>query len=848
MDTTLYMKNINNISQLDVTNTAGSQEFIAPVYIEASGPLEFQRLTFRDEGVLILVGECQLKVAEVNNFKSKEARHGYEFLITGKEGKDAQKNEDAGDAQDAGTVELVLGKVNNDIRISAYGSSGGKGYDSVKGKDGGKGGDGYQGGDGGSGGDASVATNGGKGGSAPTVTVSYETIEKKAAIYINGDRIKNRIRYEKELPGGKGGDGGKGIKPSLDGKPGKDGAKAVGGIAGENGRKGKVSVARLPLEKRLKDMNGLYIFDLSDEEERSYCIKQLGGMEALKDKPLLLDAIGKASTSVADSVTKSPENNDKKSPISIHFVENRFKKFNTAKGSNQYNSTDGTEYFTMEKTFQFNLYDNITEISDISPALKWKSISVTGSIDNITGEIAHNLGSISYEDEDTNGRTENFISNPHPENIFGGTLATSMKIKGYTVDDEFFYAEYSQKEKLDSAITYTVEDIVVDNPHWNKKHDSYIVMLYGRTNQLPEYANPDYIDGDYLNNTIKKNTIATLMPVSGTVTFADDYELVGLTPPDPVFKFTRPYINYDNKATTSQESNSSDITYQNDLDNNSLYEKINNEINFTKHSGITHPKVDFDFQLDRKDNTSKLDWHDDISGAADDRKRQVLLTAGFKYRLHKKGDPDDVFDDIPINIVGITKENLKQINREYYQFVKGSNTVYIPPIYIYWGCFGKDVRIKIGSGFEKTAAEVKIGDQLLSYGGATVTVADVITGRDATICRLKLSGGYETLLSGAHRLLDENGKGIPVKKLKQGDKVLTENGRPAVVESVQEEEYNDMVYNFSFENQTGSVYIIADGLCAGDFHAQNEENERPAKTAEEAELDRRRMEELRRLL
>ncbi len=836
------IKTISKTELANITANNNSLEIIEPCCIEESGSYQLNKLTFRDNGVLIFNRDFHLEAEEVCNDKSKLAQFECEFLIAGKDGADAKEGEDADDAQDAGTVELLLNNVKNKIRINTVSGNGGKGYDSVRGQDGGNGGDGYQGGDGGSGGDATKATNGGDGGLAPTVTVVYGHIDKKAAIYVNGDKIVNKGEYIKELPGGKGGDagqaaeggkggnGGKGQNSSLDGQPGKAGAKADSGSVGKDGDKGKVSVTRMSLEKRIADLNGLYIFDLSDDEERAYCIRQLGGMEELNKRPLLLEAIEKKSLSNAT---------DEKKPLSIQFVENHFTKVHTGEDS-------GIDYYCMDKTFNFNLYDNITPISSNSPALKWESIAVTGSIDNVNGEIPLNLGGISYEDINSNGKTEIFSSNPYPESDFAGTLATSMKIKGYTANGEFFYAEYAQKEKIGSAKKYTVTDITVSDPHWNNKHDSYIVMLYARTNESPSYSDPDYVGNDYLNNYLKTAKIATLMPVSGTVTFADGYELVGLTPPDPIFKFTRPYINYDNKAADSAAT-SPDITYQNDLDNDSLYSLINNETNFKKISGITHPKVEFNFLLDRKDKTSKLDWHDDIAGAADNKFRNVLLRAGFKYRLHKKGDPADVYDDVPINIVGITKENLKNIKREYYKFENGSNTIYIPPIYIYWGCFGKDVRIKTASGIEKTAAAIKIGDQLLAYGGATVTVADIITGRDASICRLKISGGYETLLSGAHRLLDENGQSVTVRELKKGDKVLTESGQAAAVESVEEEEYNDAVYNFSFENQTESVYIIADGLCAGDFTAQNEAAASPAQTAEEAELARKRMEELRSL-
>ena len=59
----------------------------------------------------------------------------------------------------------------------------------------------------------------------------------------------------------------------------------------------------------------------------------------------------------------------------------------------------------------------------------------------------------------------------------------------------------------------------------------------------------------------------------------------------------------------------------------------------------------------------KLDWHDDILGTKDNRERVVFLKENFSYRILKKGYPENMAYDIPIGIISISRENLKEINR-----------------------------------------------------------------------------------------------------------------------------------------------------------------------------------------
>lgn len=166
--------------------------------------------------------------------------------------------------------------------------------------------------------------------------------------------------------------------------------------------------------------------------------------------------------------------------------------------------------------------------------------------------------------------------------------------------------------------------------------------------------------------------------------------------------------------------------------------------------------------------------------------------------------------------------------------IKECNLIDISPIHICRDCLGKKVRLKTCDGIIKEMQSVNIGDRLLAYGNKVVTVSNIFIGHEETIFRLRCDG-YETYMSGNHPVLSENGKEIAVNKLKAGDKIMTENGRTVKVLSVNTEPYDDIVYNLAFEGENESIYIVADGIYAGDINAQNklqenkEENERMLK-------------------
>lgn len=841
--TEVQLKTLKSLDEIKETD--GSKEISVPTRCKPNDSLILDTLIFRDNGALVFTGNFDLKVKNVYNYKDEVSLCDYEFIIAGNNGKDAaEAGENGSDAEAAGNLNFDFGMINSDIRIQTSAGHGGRGFDGIKGRDGGNGGDGYCGGNGGDGENAKAGTDGGKGGDAPNVNIIYTLIKKGNRIYVNDEAVKKNgcISLKggtggaggKCAEGGKGGIGGKGFDLQHNGSCGRDGSPALAGKDGDNGTDGTVKIRRRPVNEIMDNLRGMYILDLSDEEEREYCLNKLGGSDILNKYKAVKETINKSSLK-SNTETKPSIKIMLQESKSSYITDSNLVSRSTDCGSN-------TKLGTFSQTFSIDLYDTDNLISSEKDASKWQFISVNVNAVNTSYVAGSPVISQNFETTDTYGGIAEFCSETLESNLIEGNIVTKIVIKGIDGNGNFVHAEYGAEvnNALDK-IKYTVQDIEVKDPKWNRKYDDGIIMLYGRTNEQEIYSKADYSGGDYYSKTIKPgNKVSTLIPLSGTVTFSSDYKPVGLTPPGGKVQFLRPALDYSSKSAGITDP---DIVYQNDLtDDMKLYKLLTEQNCFKAAQTVAHPHVDFDFSLNRGDNTSKLDWHDDISGENDNHKRVVLLRGNFTYRILRKGFPEKMADDIQISITSITKENLEKINRnkeenkkrKYYEFLEGSNLIYIPPIHIYWGCLGKNVLLKTADGTLKTAESVKIGDRLLSHDGKTVTVNNVFTGRDKTIYRLRCDG-IETLMSGAHPVLGENGKGIAVRKLRAGDKIMTENGGMTEVLSVKEEPYDDTVYNFTFEGENESVYVIADGIFAGDLNAQNEMPEEPRENEEEKE-------------
>lgn len=173
----------------------------------------------------------------------------------------------------------------------------------------------------------------------------------------------------------------------------------------------------------------------------------------------------------------------------------------------------------------------------------------------------------------------------------------------------------------------------------------------------------------------------------------------------------------------------------------------------------------------------------------------------------------------------------------FYSYM-GDN-VDIQPITIYWGCFGRDVRIHLADQGEKPASEVNVGDRLLGQDNEVLIVNQVYTGYDTEIFEIVTQSGNTIRVSGGHPMMC-HGKMVRASRLNPGDCLNMANGTFDPVEQVSVVPYKDTVYNFTFEGREQGAYLIANGLYTGDLFMQNETKSEPQKewkfTPEEKQL------------
>ena len=107
------------------------------------------------------------------------------------------------------------------------------------------------------------------------------------------------------------------------------------------------------------------------------------------------------------------------------------------------------------------------------------------------------------------------------------------------------------------------------------------------------------------------------------------------------------------------------------------------------------------------------------------------------------------------------------------------------------------------------------------------------------LLHIRTADGRSIRVTGNHPILKEEKVGVCAERLSVGEKIQNEEGALVAIESIEWENYRDMVYNLTFRNETQGNYFIADGLFVGDFYAQNENGvKRRTLTEEEEQLIR----------
>lgn len=140
----------------------------------------------------------------------------------------------------------------------------------------------------------------------------------------------------------------------------------------------------------------------------------------------------------------------------------------------------------------------------------------------------------------------------------------------------------------------------------------------------------------------------------------------------------------------------------------------------------------------------------------------------------------------------------------------------IPYINILWGCFAKDILIKMENGKSLPIEQIKTGDKVMTNDGGVRTVTEIVTGTEDKLVHIKTASVNRIQVSRDHPILTTEGM-VKAGKLTAGTILITENGKESI-ESLYLVNYNDTAYNLRLDSEG---ILIANNFYAGDFAAQN---------------------------
>lgn len=148
---------------------------------------------------------------------------------------------------------------------------------------------------------------------------------------------------------------------------------------------------------------------------------------------------------------------------------------------------------------------------------------------------------------------------------------------------------------------------------------------------------------------------------------------------------------------------------------------------------------------------------------------------------------------------------------------------HVPPIRVMYGCLAKNSLILMADGSRKRIDAIQIGERVRTGRDAeSVQVVDNIWKGPEKFLYEITAADCTLALSEQHPVLTDSGL-MRAGELKAGIRVyLAETYRWEKIASVKKREYDDWVYNLSFEagNETGFL-LVAGGIVVGDMVLQN---------------------------
>lgn len=382
-------------------------------------------------------------------------------------------------------------------------------------------------------------------------------------------------------------------------------------------------------------------------------------------------------------------------------------------------------------------------------------------------------------DTDTGKKVDGFaVTENNTDTLFGKCKASSSELvkgasKRFIARTSFVVIEKDENGRsfaktlesvMDSLKTKENEPIVKKltvNAPIPVKHPgaAYTAVFYNRSG-----SNSDY---EYKNVKSGNDCIDVYMPFSGSVEFNAPYA------PDP----KNPVVMDGENALILQIEN-----------------LRNGAANFNKEyqSGIKWNVTGQTLSWEFPDN-----WHDILSK----KKLNCANNMNFYCQMY-------VNTTLKIPIPIVIQSNGKEHEDPSYQK--------IPYINILWGCFAKDVLIRMENGRLLPIEQIKAGDKVMTKDSVVRTVTEVVTGSEEKLVHIKTAGLNRIRVSPEHPMLTTEGM-MKAKDLTAGTILITEDGRESI-ESLYLVNYNDTVYNLVLD---GEGILIANNFYAGDFAEQN---------------------------
>lgn len=716
---------------------------------------EYACVTLKQGGYIQALVDCSIRIDKLIKVESETSKDDPDIIVKGKDGIDGKPGIDGTDGGKGAIAEIMIDDLQSNLNVYVYG--GGCGGMGGRGGDGGDGGDGAPGANGGNGGGGGDGANGGDGGFGGQLTIRYQTQ--------NGSEI---VGSELEAEGGQpgvAGEGGTGGKGKIDGKSGK---KGKAGNAGKSGKKGtliidNISEGGIHMSNQTQSFVSRHL-DFSDPKDKAKILKDLGGEDLLKSNypevyTAFLKTVEKHEQQKGNLGTTNPmglSGGAFAEPISIT------KDTTALKG----NVVDGSE-----------LKGSIQGVTFVQGGNPWARGYVNGYMMNQTQNIFLSTCSKKLTNE-------NYYEYIHKCNVEDITTIGNQNIQNYIIckgilaDKTMEYLESNSNVFVVKGSDSTVAYMKMDAPR-SKVNNNPIVMMYARS---PDHG--ETIDYDYPNNHIIDGTdkVKTLFPVKGSITFNDDFKPQKFSLES---KCSKPILQYKKKGVCEY---------------NYTYEEIAACFKISDHNSQV-----VEFEL-------KEDWKMDLDISAytsDHASRDISFVFSFFFETATEFG----IEEIPILITSTV-----DAGKRFYESTDDTN-VYLPLIYIKWGCFAKETMILMSDRKEKKISEIMIGEMLMGENGELLRVVDRITGKEERIFCIRTKKKKLLRVTQTHPIATADGI-VRAEDLKPGMLLRCTDGTEDEIEFVYINEYDDIVYNLITEG--GSRIIAANGIWAGDFELQND--------------------------